>query len=578
MSKPACLPKHSTFVAELPDPGEWIRRTSLTFSRRGPSTVAMDAGYASFYGAVGKPNEFDEALALFNRMSAYLKEKGGIWSKCERNQASKGLLARIYNELNSKFGMAGAHAAALARIDAVEVPHARFGVLYLLANVSVELSAMNYAAMALEGANVLGTAGALGGTFDIKANDPSNLKDGNAIFSATGKRMASQTVGLGKLGTQDIATLITAAGAPLTIGSKVTATDATTLPPQLQIHHKARAGAAFRNHGEWHRELAVLWQTIANKVGDVVARLRTRMLANGDWPYSLAGTVLKQIVSKAISKIFAAAAPYVGSAMDVLTGIARTISAAAEKMDAYKLRKKFELREGHPQELARSIEREMEWAIGGGIKDALKGVAGIASQVFLPGAGSLVSAVIAGVEWLAQSIMRLAESFRIKEFLREAHEIFQREPRIGRYEADRFIPAGKEQGGVVHSTERFAEFFRKGCKASPIIPMLTLNTGICGSLMVMIRMVNDLGQTSQDSFDAGADYFRRLKQYGAKYMRDSGFSFLPRSRSDIIVLGVAAQNRQKAGVSGIQGLLNHALNSHSVVSTTGSKIGAMLTA
>ncbi|AQV97521.1 hypothetical protein BJN34_27040 [Cupriavidus necator] len=94
MSTPVYFPRHSTFVAELPHPDEWIKKTSLTFSKRGPSTVAMDAGYGSFYGAVGKPNEFDEALTLFNRMSAYLKEKGGMWSKCERNKASKGLLAR----------------------------------------------------------------------------------------------------------------------------------------------------------------------------------------------------------------------------------------------------------------------------------------------------------------------------------------------------------------------------------------------------------------------------------------------------------------------------------------------------
>ncbi|AQV97520.1 hypothetical protein BJN34_27035 [Cupriavidus necator] len=60
-------------------------------------------------------------------------------------------------------------------------------------------------------------------------------------------------------------------------------------------------------------------------------------------------------------------------------------------------------------------------------------------------------------------------------------------------------------------------------------------------------------------------------------MKDSGFSFLPRSRN-MMFLGVAARNRQKAGVDSIQGLLNHALSSHSVISTPGSKLGAMLRA
>ncbi len=538
----------------LPDPNEFVKRTSLTFSRRGEQTLKMDAAYAAFYDAVNtSPDaEYRTAQALFAEMAIYLGQSNGMWSKSERNKASKGLLADIHGQLFKNLGVLNPHQAALQKIDDEEIPHARFGVLYLLSNITVEIGAANIASIVLEGVTAAGSVAALSTTFNMQVNDPSALSQGNAVYSQTGQRMASYKVGMGELGPVDASDIIAASGVPTTIASKVVASDGTG--PQTNL---------------------TLWQKIKKAITGLVDKLKAKMLADGDWHHSISGLIIKKLISAAIGKIFAASAPYVGAAMDTVTGVARTIQAASDKLGVYYLRKKFELRDGHPKELANSIESQMEWAIGGGIKDTLKGAAGICTQVFLPGAGSLVSAIMSTIEWLVKTIMRIAERCRIDAFLDEARKLFATEPRLG-VGTDTFKAATKQSGGIVYDTARFSAFFRKGCKASPIIPMLTLNTGICGSLMTMIRMVNDHGETSQTSHDAGAEYFTRLKTWGGRYMRDSGFSFTPRARTDPPGASDAAKKAQKAAVDGVRGLLTHALQNHREVSTRVSHISAFM--
>lgn len=588
MNMPASFPRISSLtptLGTLPSPDEWIKKTSLTFSKRSPSTLAMDECYKAFYAQVNKSPDQERYAAhlLYNQMKVYLREKHGMWNKCERNKASKGFMADLFKALEKSVAVAPSvgHAAALGKIDNEEIPHARFGVLYLLSNITVELSAANYASMAFEGLSVAGTAVSLGTTFDISKNDPTKLSgdSGNAIFSATGNKMTSKSVGMGKLPSQDASTFIGVGGKALGLGQTIASTDGTEMAAQQVIKRQALAGASFRTLGSW--QITTEWekfkQWVYNKVRGVVDTVRTKMLADGDWPASLAGSAIKTLIEKAVVAICQASAPYVGSGIEILTGLAKTFAAVAQKFSMVSLRKKFELREGHPAELARAIEEEMEMDIGGGVKDVLKGVGGLSAQIFLPGAGALVSAVMTAIEWLVKTIMRLAEAHRIADFLKLARQMYDREPRQN-YQAGNFAPAGKDRGGLVHDTARFTEFFKEGCKASAIIPMLTLNTGICGSLMTMIRMVNDLGDTSQRSYDAGTDYFSALKHYAAKYMRDSGFSFKARERKEVILHTSDETTKQKAAIKSVQGLLNHALNSHQVMSDWKTKVGAAVLA
>ncbi|MDR5880070.1 hypothetical protein [Caballeronia sp. LZ032] len=582
MNMPASFPRISSLtptLGALPSPDEWIKKTSLTFSKRSPSTLAMDECYKAFYAQVNKSPDQERYAAhlLYNQMKVYLREKHGMWSKCERNKASKGFMADLFKALEKSVAVAPSvgHAAALAKIDSEEIPHARFGVLYLLSNISVELSAANYASMAFEGLSVAGTAVSLGTTFDISKNDPTKLSgdSGNAIFSATGNKMTSKSVGMGKLPSQNASTFISAGGGALGLGKTIASTDGTNQKDDRVLGAAFRPDTPFKLAEQWQK----FKQWVYNKIVGVIETLRTKMLADGDWPASLAGSAIKALIEKAVVAICQASAPYVGSGIEIFTGLAKTFAAVAQKFSMVSLRKKFELREGHPAELARAIEEEMEMDIGAGVKDVLKGVGGLSAQIFLPGAGALVSAVMTAIEWLVKTIMRLAEAHRIGDFLKLARQMYDREPRQN-YQTGNFAPAAKDRGGLVHDTARFTEFFKEGCKASAIIPMLTLNTGICGSLMTMIRMVNDLGDTSQRSYDAGTDYFSALKHYAAKYMRDSGFSFKARERKEVILHTSDETTKQKAAIKSVQGLLNHALNSHQVMSDWKTKVGAAVLA
>jgi hypothetical protein len=48
----------------------------------------------------------------------------------------------------------------------------------------------------------------------------------------------------------------------------------------------------------------------------------------------------------------------------------------------------------------------------------------MALNSFLPGAGSLVSAIVTGVEWLVKFTFRLWEQSKIKAFLKKASDFY----------------------------------------------------------------------------------------------------------------------------------------------------------
>jgi fluoride ion exporter CrcB/FEX len=173
-----------------------------------------------------------------------------------------------------------------------------------------------------------------------------------------------------------------------------------------------------------------------------------------------------------------------------------------------------------------------------GLADILKGVAKTAIAATLPGLGSLVAAVLTGVEWLIKLIYRVAEILRVKDFLALARQKWEAEKaRAKTISTDTLIEKGRRtetvnlrnaqtgqvsrsvsltmgkqsvqvtvdkptgifepnmsQGSFITDTVAFTEFYRKGCDASPLIAMLTLNSGICGSLMTLARMFDDTGE------------------------------------------------------------------------------------
>jgi hypothetical protein len=243
----------------------------------------------------------------------------------------------------------------------------------------------------------------------------------------------------------------------------------------------------------------------------------------------LLAVLLKKSTSVAVDMIMKNAVPFLGGAIDVGTGLARTIGEACSRVASWSDRRQIRIREGHPQEIASAIEQQMIDGLCGGLVDILKGVAKMAVSMFLPGLGSLVTVVIAAIDWLITLLSRLGEQIAINQFLHQARNYYDAEKRRSR-KIDGVYQPNTEKGSLITDTKAFAEFFREGCKASPLVPMLALNSGLGGSLMTLIDLFDAHGgqstkmSGSRKEFDIGDDYFTRLKRYSVTYMKKSGFT------------------------------------------------------
>jgi hypothetical protein len=132
-------------------PAEWLKRTSLTFSKRSPSTRRVDAAYADWFS---NPKSPQKAGVLRDALDDYLKEKGNDWSRVDRDKESGGLMQYIY-ELVVESSGGRVIPKGMAALQSHDIPHSRYGVLYLLGNIDID---MNYLKVGLEGVGAIGGA------------------------------------------------------------------------------------------------------------------------------------------------------------------------------------------------------------------------------------------------------------------------------------------------------------------------------------------------------------------------------------------------------------------------------------
>lgn len=575
-------------------PAQFRARTSVMGRRQGAIT-AVDAAYEAYYTLRTEAN----ANQLHQALQAYLQSHGGYWHKVPRNQASGGLLQWLHEFTTPRAGtVLTQNQRAIQQINAHDIPHSRYGVLYLFGSIDID---MNKLSIALEGAAAVG--GAVGA----------------GVFTNYGQlqshTLAAKTFDVaGLTGVKGTATTL-AAGAPLTVGGRVAMRSGTAMPRdrdfrtrEIYTRDQDQPGLqVYRARAPGHEAVPVFPATIGvfnlvqedpllmlnpymlaptvlaatgavlfdafnalrvllmNAVTDLFHWIKNKMLTNGEWAWDVSSLVISKAIKFVVAKCLESAAPLIGGAMDLGGGILKTIKAARERLEAYFLRRKVVLNPGHPEEAANAIEADMTKGLLSGLCSVLKGVASLSLATLLPGAGALVSALVTGVEWLVKLTWRLWEQSKINKFLKLARQHFLAEKGLANVNTRRLMKADPAyaqkytsslqfhpemdpaKGGIIHDLPRFTELFKKGCDASPLIPMLTLNTGICGSLMVMMRMFDDAqAQITQSTWDAGDAYFTRLKQYGRYYMVNSGFQFKPLDANDGFV----------------RGLLNHALQHH----------------
>jgi len=657
-------------------PDEFRSRTSLTFSSRSGTTLEVDAAYDEYYKLRSEANG-DKLHAALTR---YLKAHSGYWANCERDKVSGGLLEWLWKFTAPRdlAPIAPGSAAdydqrAQKRINEYEIPHSRFGVLYLLGNIDIDLNILQ---LSVEGVSAVG--GAIGSGFATDTSKLGDIKSSKAAFTVPASTIhipkvmtanlpqvnvtAQQLTSVGQLATglggKKLVEKYSHGGNLAVTGKNTHMNDSTSVstlmppppPPKPETFPCTLAAlqlAADRipdvyQHNRFYGVAAGVGAAIVSPVvlaGTLVAdgavnlyragqalweKIKGLLIQFKDWVMSkivistnwaTLGTIVKGALKFLLEELMKQAAPFVGAAMEIGTGIARTFEAAKTRLGAYLDRKKIRIVPGHPEELANSIETCMTHGILLGLADILKGVAKTAIAATLPGLGSLVAAVLTGVEWLIKLIYRVAEILRVKDFLALARQKWEAEKaRAKTVSTDTLIEKGRRtetvnlrnaqtgqvsksvslsmgtqsvqvtvdkptgifepnmtQGSFITDTAAFTEFYRKGCDASPLIAMLTLNSGICGSLMTLARMFDDTGEMikvaahgskSKEQFDIAGQYFRRLKEYGAKYLKNSGFRFSPRD----------------AGNKYLEGLLMHAVEHHNPKAATGKAIMAVLSA
>jgi hypothetical protein len=562
-------------------PTEFKERTALTFSSRSTSTQVLDNLYAEYHRTRGTA----QALALYAALTQYRDAHGKAWNKCERNTASGGLLEYLHNMLGPG-GMSDVSALAHDRnaadlVRKFEIPRARYGVLYFLANIKLDIDT---AGAVIETLSSVGGAVGTGVTTNFGAlGSKSAVGTAMAVPGPKGpiKLSASQVATGGKMGAKAVQTVVNKMLAP----SKTKSGPAPTvmqryMPATLEtlevatkqlseIYSKNRyvGGAAYVAAGILAPAAVVvtaavdLGRFVFDKImaafkalGDALIRLwRTR--------YSLAvaqqlAFYMKKATLFAVDLVMKNAVPFLGGAVDLGTGLARTIDLACKRIVSWSDRRGINIHRGHPEEIANAIEHQMTMGLCGGLVDMLKGASSIALSTFLPGLGGLVSAVVGAIEWLVRLMSRVAESLAIDKFLARARDLYALEKNRataskvpvakGRQDVTVYEPNVALKNTLLTSTEKFRTFFQEGCNASPLIPMLTLNSGLGGSLMTLIDLFDENGSQStrlsggKKDFDRGAAYFDRLKRFSVGYMKKSGFQFLPLVSTDDLMSGYLA--------------------------------------
>ncbi len=138
----------------LVPPDQWRKRTALTLSSRGTDTRKVDAAYDKYF----QTKSPEEGKVLFLALEEYVGSHGNNWDKAKRDKASGGLM-RYMHDYTRKY--APPHLirpgdklhAARAALASLDIPHSRYGVLYLLGNLEVEYDTFK---IVTEGISVVG--------------------------------------------------------------------------------------------------------------------------------------------------------------------------------------------------------------------------------------------------------------------------------------------------------------------------------------------------------------------------------------------------------------------------------------
>lgn len=508
----------------LVNPKEWLSRTKLTFARgRSTKLVIIDNAYAKYHQTRSDPDR----QQLHQHLADYLIEKGRHWERVKRNTASGGLMKYIHDQTR-------AGPAAKKNVLAQRIPEARHGLIYLWQYASIETQ---WAKIALEGALSIGssTASMLQASGYSKGED---LRGLGVIVKGSTLDKAVTYAGYAKNAAGVMGLTPSASGSGEMVQPKIAAIPEVRSPAITLSELKNDPTVIERAKHYFGSAFNTVYDAVRKAVMDIFANLKHKYQTGEIW--SSIGGGVASLINFILGKVLVHAAPLVGNVIEIAQGIAKTILAAKNRIIAYMNRGNFVMSPGHPSQIANAIEKQMNWSIANGAYSMAKGGLKLGGNIASWGASALIDVIAACVEFAWRFISRIFESHAMKNWIAEVRNITRVR---GNWKADPSDPSGEtKRPAIVYDDVAFTRLFERGCRASPCIPMMTLNSGISGDQMMFMKMFDDtggiLGQgngisssgnkpsaSAQAEFDSATKYLTHIKQWGRNYLEGTGFKF-----------------------------------------------------
>jgi hypothetical protein len=569
-------------------PVDWVEATSLRFSSRDQSMKDVDEAYGVWFETlyernVNHPSTYIKRRSmtatqidvseragtmLKQRIEAFLAKNGGRWSQCKRDRESNGLIQFVYDKV------AEPQLSRLKKAQDQLNADSRYGVLYLFGNIDINVDIVK-AGMDF----VTGTAGAVttavGTNFKEWDTDEGEFKSKHDLLKLGNNNQhtfagraddAARWVLIGGRDShgdlkQDLGL---ADGVDLGMTVAGHAWDATkSVGSELQ--KKSTGGYTRRAVGAWGTYggggkvgnavvggAVVAASAIADGIKKIYDLVESLVIGLVKWVYEKFQSIkddpfeavygqIKFWLKAVIKNIAKDAAPFVGAGFDIADGLIETFKAIKEKVGAWALRRKIDIMVGHPSRLCARIEEAMEDSMLKGMWSIIKGSIQMVLAATIPGIQSLVSALTSGVEAIIRLVLKIMERSRIKKFLVLAKKYYETERTL---RVETFDESGQKvitmhtKGGLIHNIDKFVDFYSEACEASPILAMLTINTGMCGSQWQMQNLLGAPGSSEEEqkeAFATGTEYFDRLKSYGCNYLKDCGFNFVANARDKVLI-------------------------------------------
>ena len=286
-----------------------------------------------------------------------------------------------------------------------------------------------------------------------------------------------------------------------------------------RLSSRPDAAAATAQEGMLRDELA----TELERMATLIAGATQEQLAGGTGaaePHASTAAGIwasRKGLMKKVTRVIAEAAaaqaqPFVLSGLTTASGVVDALEVGCKRYLVHARGKQVSVLPGTPTTTIDGIKRAMDLTLAGNVYKALMGGAQLVAEGVTAGASSAIDRIVfSAIDALVSFVRRAHDFYYMRQFFHEAKAHW----------ADRDRP-----DALHRQPYEFNLWFRNVAMRVPVIPVLTLNSGLCGDKAHLLRMFSLEGELiTQAKFDAGVAYIDELKTWGAGYLRDVGYVF-----------------------------------------------------